>query len=182
MELIKQAESKMKAAVDHLKQELKALRTGKANPAMLDNLQVEVYGSTMMRLRELANITASESRQLLVTLFDRANGPAVEKAIQNYGFQARREGAAIRVDIPPMTQEMRKKMVEQAHQMREAGKVSARHVRRDMKALLEQMKTAGKIGEDEINRHEKQLQKVTDDICKEIDTLIAEKEKEISTI
>lgn len=181
MDMMKQAESKMKAAVEHLKQELKSLRTGRANPAMLDNLQVEVYG-TPMRLRDIANITASESRQLLVTLFDRSNAPAAEKAIQNFGFQARRDGASIRVDIPPMDQNMRKEMVKQAHQMREAAKVSARHVRRDAKTLLDQLKTAGKIGEDEVNRHEKQLQKATDDACKEIDQLVAEKEKEISTI
>lgn len=181
MELIKQAEAKMKAVIEHLKQELKSLRTGRANPAMLDNLQVEVYGS-MMRLRELANITAAESRQLLVTLFDRANAPAVEKAIQNFGFQARREGAAIRVDIPPMDQGMRKEMVKQAHQMRESAKVSARHVRREVNDLLAKLKTAGKISEDEVNRYEKQTQKATDDACKEVDRFISEKEQEILTI
>lgn len=181
MEFMKQAETKMKAVIEHLKQELKGLRTGRANPAMLDNLQVEVYGS-MLRLREVANITAAESRQLLVTVFDRANAPATEKAIQNFGFQARRDGAAIRVDIPPMDQNMRKEMIKQAHQMRETAKVSARHVRREVNDLLSKLKTAGKIGEDDVNRFEKQIQKATDEACKEIDGLITEKEKEISTI
>ena len=171
----------MRAVIEHLKQELKGLRTGKANPAMLENIQVEVYGA-MMRLRELANITAAEARQLLVNLFDRANAPAVEKAIQNFGFQARREGGAIRVDIPPMDQNMRKEMIKQAHQMREAAKVSARHVRREVNDMLAKLKTAGKIAEDEVNRYEKQIQKATDEVCKEIDALIADKEKEISTI
>lgn len=183
MDLIDQAQTKMKSVIEHLKNELKTLRTGRANTAMLDSVTVEVYGS-QMRLKELASVTTPEARQLLVSPFDRTNAAPIAKAIEraNLGFQAVVEGHAVRITIPPMDQNMRKEMIKQAHHKQEEAKVGVRHVRRDINELVKKQKTDGIIAEDVMKSQEKKVQDLTDRFCKEADDLTAAKEKEISTI
>src|SRR5262249_5243225 len=107
-----QTKSKMVAAIEHLKHELNSIRTGRANPGMLDHVTVEVYGS-QMRIKELASITTPEPRQLLITPFDRSHASAIGKAIEkaNLGFMPIVDGNAVRIKIPAMDENMRKEMV-----------------------------------------------------------------------
>lgn len=183
MDILDQTQQKMKAVIEHLKNELKTIRTGRANTAMLDGVSVEVYGS-MMRLRDIASVTTPEARQLLVTPFDRGNAPIIGKAIEraNLGFQPHVEGHVVRITIPPMDQNMRKEMIRVMHAKQEEAKVGIRHVRRDMNELVRKQKADGEIAEDLMKNLEKKVQDFTDRFCKEVDDLGAAKEKEISTI
>lgn len=182
MDILEQAQSKMKAVVEHLKTELKSLRTGRANPAMVENVPITVYGTTM-RLRDMASITAPEARQLLVSPFDRSTAAIIAKEIDkaNLGLQSVLEGQSIRINIPPMDQNMRKEMIKQAHQKQEEAKVHVRHVRREVNDSLKKQKGQG-LAEDIQKSLEKKVQDATDRFCKEVDELVAAKEKEISTI
>jgi ribosome recycling factor len=183
MDDVEQTQSKMKAVIEHLKSELKSLRTGRANPAMIENLLVDVYG-TGMRLREIANITTPEARQLLITPYDRTQGPVISKAVEraNLGLQPVLEGHMIRITVPPMDANMRKEMIKQAHQKREEAKVGVRHVRRETNDHLKKRKNDGDLAEDVMKSLEKKVQDLTDRNCKEADDLVAAKEKEISTV
>lgn len=183
MDEIEQTKAKMKAVIEHLKIELKGLRTGRANPAMVENIMVDVYG-TQMRLKDIANINTPESRQLLITPFNRTDSAGINKAIEraNLGLQPVMEGHAIRISVPPMDANMRKEMIKQAHQKREEAKVGVRQVRRDTNDRLKKQKNDGDLAEDALKGKEKKVQDLTDQFCKEVDDLVATKEKEISTI
>ena len=181
--IIDQTKSKMTAALEHLKNELKSIRTGRANPAMLDGVVVEVYG-TQMRIKDLAQITTPEARQLLITPFDQTNKGAIGKAIEraNLGVMPIIDGNVVRLKIPPMDEAMRKEMAKLCHKKREEAKVSIRNVRRESNDFLRRQKADGHIAEDEVNKQEKNIQDLTDKFCKEADDLAEKKEKEISTI
>lgn len=183
MNAVDQAKAKMKDAIEHYKSELKALRTGRANPGILDNVQVEIYGS-QMRLRELANVTVSDARQLLITPFDpHAAGPiakGIEKA--NLNLQPILDGHVVRINIPPMDEAMRKEIAKQAKKKGEDSKVVVREVRRKANETIRKQKADSTITEDEMKKSEKIIQDLTDNSCKEIDTLLAAKEKEIMTV
>jgi ribosome recycling factor len=132
MSILDQTKNKMNAAIEHFKNELKNIRTGRANPAMVDHITIDVYGSSM-RLRDIAAITAPEARQLLITPFDPQTvgtiGKAIEKA--NLGIMPIVDGNVVRLKIPPMTEELRKKMAKICHEEREKAKVSIRNIRRE---------------------------------------------------
>ncbi len=183
MSTLNQAQEKMQAAIDHLSTELKSLRTGRANPALLDNVQVEVYG-TQMRLRDVASVTAPEARQLVITPFDANNVHSVAKGIDkaNLGYQGVVDGKIVRINIPQMDTEMRKEMVKTAHKRCEETKVNVRHVRRDFIEDARKQKADGIITEDDIKRQEKSIQDLTDKFCAKSDEVTAAKEKEIMTI
>lgn len=183
MDYVEQTQTKMKAVIEHLKTELKSLRTGRANPAMIEGVMVEVYGSPM-RLKDIAAITTPESRQLLITPFDRSNGPTIAKSIEkaNLGLQPVLEGQSIRISIPPMDQNTRKEMIKSAHHKQEEAKVGVRHVRREINDHMRKKKSDGDLAEDVLKSLEKKVQDLTDKFCKEADDLTAAKEKEISTI
>jgi ribosome recycling factor len=178
-----QVKAAMQAAIDHLKQELKALRTGRANSAMLDKVTVEVYGSHL-RLKELANISVPEARQILVTPFDFSNAHAIKKGIEaaNLGMNPMIDGKVIRINIPPMDEAMRKQMTKQCKELGEKSKIVMREVRRKFNDLIKKQKSDGTMPEDIMKKLEKIIQDLTDRFCKEIDTATAEKEKEIMTI
>lgn len=183
MSIMDQTKIKMVAVIDHLKDEYKNIRTGRANPGMLDNVQVEVYGSPM-RLKDIASITAPEARQLLITPFDITNKGVISKSIEkaNLGFMPIVDGNAVRIRIPPMDDSMRKEMVKLCHKKREESKVSIRNVRRDANDLIRRQKSSGDIAEDVLKKLEKSIQELTDKFCKEADDLSEKKEKEISII
>src|SRR5690242_8842601 len=119
----KQAKAAMQAALDHLKQELKALRTGRANSAVLDKVMVEVYG-THVRLKEVANVTVPEARQILVTPFDFGNAHAIKKGIEaaNLGLNPMVDGKVIRINVPPMDEAIRKQIAKQCKENGEKSK------------------------------------------------------------
>jgi ribosome recycling factor len=183
MSVEKDTKAKMTVALDHFKGELKNLRTNRANPAMLDGVTVEVYGS-QMRLKELANVTAPESRQLLVSPFDPQTAGAISKGIEraNLNVQPILEGHVIRINIPPMDENMRKQIVKQGKDKAEAAKIVIREIRRKNNDLVRKQKADGDIPEDMMKKIEKAIQELTDDFCKQIDQLFAAREKEIMTV
>lgn len=172
--------SKMATAIEHLKAELKGIRTGKANPGMLDTVAVEVYGASM-RIKDLASVTAPEMRQLLITPFDPQNVHPIAKAIEkaNLGLQPIVDGHSVRIKIPPMDEALRKEMVKICHKKREDAKISVRNIRRDANELIRKLKNEGHIPEDMLKKLEKEIQELTDKYCKESDDLAGLKEKEV---
>jgi ribosome recycling factor len=183
MSIVKQTKEKMDAALEHLKKDLNGIRTGQANPAMLDGIMVEVYGS-QMRLKDVASINSPESRQLLISPFDSgivgAIGKSIEKA--NLGFMPIVDGNAVRIKIPPMDESLRKEMVKLCHKRKEEDKVTLRNLRRDANEHVRKQKAAGDLPEDLMKKFEKEIQELTDKYCKLADEMAAKKEKEISTI
>lgn len=181
--ILDDTKAKMQAAIEHLKNDLKSIRTGHANPSMLDGINVEVYG-TSMRLKELAQVTTPEPRMLLVTPFDPKNTNAIAKAIEkaNLGINPITDANAVRLRIPSMDESMRKEMVKVCHKRREDAKIGIRNTRRSGNDEAKRQKEAGTLPEDQFNKLEKTIQELTDKFCRDIDDLAAQKEKEIMTV
>lgn len=183
MSLEQQVKTAMQAALDHLKQELKSLRTGRANAAILDRVMVEMYGS-LTPLKNLANVSVPEARQIVVTPFDPSTVNAIAKGIEaaKLGINPMVDGKCVRLNVPPMDEAMRKQMAKQCKEIGEKTKVSMRDVRRKFNELVRKQKTDGLIPEDMVKKYEKTIQDLTDKFCKDIDTACADKEKEIMTV
>lgn len=183
MDINAQTKAKMSAAIEHLKEELKAIRTGRANTAMFDSVMVDVYGS-QMRIKDVASITSPEPRQLMITPFDPQARGAIGKAIEkaNLGVMPIVDGNVVRIRIPPMDDSMRKEMIKLCHRRCEEAKVGIRNIRRDANELARKQKSDGLIAEDMLKKLEKNIQELTDKFCKEADDLSDKKEKEISVI
>lgn len=183
MSVAEQTKGKMQAALEHFKGELKSLRSNRANPAMLDSVFVEVYG-TQMRLKELANITVPEPRQLLISPFDPQTVHAIVKGIEkaNLNLQPQVEGQVIRINVPPMDESMRKQIVKQGKEKAEDSKIAVRDIRRKSNEIARKQKADGIITEDVMKKEEKSIQELTDKYCKDIDDLLNAKEKEIMTV
>ncbi|MEN9932611.1 MAG: ribosome recycling factor [Pseudomonadota bacterium] len=173
-------ERRTTGAIEALKHDLTGLRTGRANTALLDPVQVEVYGS-MMPLNQLATVAAPEPRMLSVQVWDRSNVTPVEKAIRSAGLGLNpiTDGQTLRLPIPDMTEERRKEMVKLAGSYAEKAKIAARNVRRDGMEALKAAEKKGKISQDEQKRLEADVQKITDKAMTDIDAAVAAKEKEI---
>jgi ribosome recycling factor len=178
-----QTKGKMQAALEHFKNELKNLRTNRANSAMLDGVIVEAYGS-QMRIKELANVTVPEPRQLMISPFDPQTSAAIAKGIEkaNLNLQPVVEGQVVRINVPPMDETMRKQIVKQGKQKAEDAKIAIRDIRRKNNELARKQKADGTITEDIMKKEEKGIQELTDKFCKEIDDLFSAKEKEIMTV
>ena len=183
MSVTDQTKSKMQAALDHFKSELKNLRTNRANPSMFEGISVDVYG-THMRIKELASITTPESRQILITPFDPQTASAISKGIEkaNLNLQPILEGHIVRINVPPMDEAVRKEIVKQGKKKAEDAKIVIREIRRKNNELIRKMKADGDMTEDVMKKDEKIIQELTDKFCKEIDDLFAVKEKEIMTV
>ncbi len=183
MSITDEAKQEMVSSIDHLKSELSNIRTGRANPGLVQGVMVEVYG-TNMRLSDLANVTAPETHQLLISPFDANNASVIGKALEraNLGVQIITEGNVVRVNIPQMDESVRKEMAKQCKRKCEDGKVSVRNIRRKFNDRSREMKTAGEIAEDMMHKYEKDIQKLTDDFCAQIDTIGQAKEKEITSV
>ena len=182
-DVLQDTKTRMTTCLDHLKQELKGIRAGRASPAFVESVMVEVYGS-QKKLKEIASIAVPESRQLLITTFDSSNTQACAKAIDkaNLGVNAIVEGKAIRVMFPELDQNRRKSLIEQCHKKREDCKISIRNIRREQNEIVKKQKAAGTLPEDDVKRIEKQIQDFTDKSCKDADDICGAKEKEISTV
>lgn len=173
---------RMDASVDSLKHEFSGLRTGRASTAMLDTLQVEVYGQRMPIL-QVGSISVPEPRLLTIQVWDTGSVKAVEKAIRdaNLGLNPSPDGNLIRVPVPELNQERRKELTKVAGGYAESARVAVRNVRRDGMESLKKMKAEG-MSEDEQKRLEGDVQKMTDETIRKIDTMLAEKEKDIMTV
>jgi len=178
-----QVKTAMQAALEHLKQELKALRTGRASASILDRVMVEIYGN-LTPLKSLANISLPEPRQILVTPFDPSTTNAIAKGIEaaKLGINPMVDGKVVRLNVPPMDEAMRKQIAKQCKELGEKGKISMREVRRKFNDLVKKQKADGLIPEDMAKKFEKTIQDLTDKFCKDIDTACADKEKEIMTV
>lgn len=173
-------ERRMSGALESLKSDLTGLRTGRANTALLDPIQVEVYGANMP-LNQVATVSAPEPRLLSVQVWDKSNVTPVEKAIRQAGLGINPivDGQNIRLPIPDMTEERRKELVKLAHQYAEKAKIAVRNVRRDGNDALKTDEKKKEISEDDRKRMETDVQKMTDSTIADIDAALAAKEKEI---
>ena len=174
---------RMQGALAVLKQELGALRTGRASAHFLDPIHVEAYGQNMA-LNQLATISVPQARMLSVQVWDRSMVHAVEKAIMaaNLGLTPSSEGQVIHLRIPELNEERRRELVKVAHKYAETARVAVRHVRRDGMDALKKLEKDHKISEDEHKRMDGDVQKATDQSIADIDHMLATKEKEIMTV
>jgi ribosome recycling factor len=171
---------RMHGALDNLKHDLAGLRTGRASTALLDPIQVEVYGANMP-LNQVATVSVPEPRLISVQVWDRSNINAVEKAIRvaGLGINPVTDGQMIRLPIPDLTEERRKELAKLASQYAEKARIAVRNVRRDGMDALKTDEKKKDISEDEHKRLDAEVQKMTDDTIKEIDGVAHSKEQEI---
>jgi ribosome recycling factor len=177
------AERRMKGAVESVRSNFATIRTGRANPSLLDRIEVEVYGSRMP-LRSVANIGAPEARLLTVTPFDPNSLKDIERAIRDadMGLNPQNDGKILRLPIPELTEERRRDLVRMARSMAEEGRVAVRNVRRDEMRDLHELRKEGEISQDDEHRAEDELQKLTDGYVKRVEAALADKEAELSEV
>lgn len=173
---------KMGAAVQHLDKELIHIRAGKASPSMLDSVHVEYYGSHVP-LSQVSNVSTPDARTIAVQPWEKSLIPVIEKAIMaaNLGFNPENNGEIIRINIPVLTEERRRDLVKQAHHEGETAKISLRGARKEANDNLKKLQKDG-LSEDLEKDAEAEVQKMTDDFTRKIDSLVAAKEKDIMTI
>ena len=181
--IMRDAESKMSKSVDHFAGELSTIRTGRANPALIDRIMVPYYG-TRTPLNQLAQISAPEPRLLVVQVYDKSQIGAVEKALRagEQGLNPASDGQVIRVPIPPLTEERRREYVKLVKQKAEDARVAIRNVRRDELHRIDQMQKNGDVAEDESKRAHARLQKITESQIEKIDALAGRKETEVMEV
>jgi ribosome recycling factor len=182
-ELLKDAEKRMKKAVDVLKGEFAGLRTGRASTVLVEDIKVDYYGS-MMTIKQVAQLSVPESNQIVIQPWDVSVIPNIEKAIResDLGVQPQRDGNVIRVILPPLTEERRKELVKKAGKLAEQARIAIRNIRHEIMKELDKLKKEGGFSEDDIKRAKDELQKVTDKYVKAVDDLLSKKEEEILTI
>ena len=174
------AQARMDQALEHIRQELASLRTGRANPRMVDHIKIEYYGS-LQPLKTLANISVPEPRLLVIEPYDKSQIVEVEKAIMkaDIGMMPNNDGNVLRLKIPELTEERRRELVKLAHEMVEEGKVSVRNIRRDANQALKDHAKSHEISEDNLHRALDNFQELTDAHIKLLDELQQVKEDEI---
>ena len=182
-DVLLEAEEKMTKTEEVVVKEFAGVRTGKASAGLVENVQVEVYGS-MMRIRELAGITTPESRVIMIQPWDASTVHAIEKAIQkaNLGLNPAVDKKNIRIVLPELSTERRNEFVKIVKKMTEDGRVAIRHVRRDAMEALKKAAKEGGVTEDQVETAEKEIQKLTDQYIAKLDCHLAHKEKEIMTV
>lgn len=180
--IIKLAEEKMSKTISVLNSDLATLKAGRANPTMLDKIQIEAYGS-MCPISQVANISAPEPRVLVIAPWDKSMLKDIERAIltSNLGINPSNDGIVIRLIVAELTEETRKNLVKKVKKAGEDSKVALRSIRRDANEKIKALKKDG-LSEDEIKDGEDKIQKITDAIVKEIDAMIIAKEKEVMSI
>jgi ribosome recycling factor len=174
------AERRMKGAIDSVRSNFATIRTGRANPTLLDRIEVEVYGSRMP-LRSVANVGAPEPRLLTVTPFDPSSLKNIERGIRDsdIGLNPQNDGKILRLPIPELTEERRRELIRLARSMAEEGRVSVRNVRRDEMRDVHELRKEGEISQDDEHRAEEELQKLTNGYVQRIDAILADKEAEL---
>ncbi|HEY3196025.1 MAG TPA: ribosome recycling factor [Candidatus Dormibacteraeota bacterium] len=178
--ILRDAETKMSKSVDHFAAELATIRTGRANPALIDKIMVPYYG-TPTPLNQLAQISAPEPRLLVVQVYDKSQIGAVEKALRTseQGLNPASDGQVIRVPIPPLTEERRREYVKLVRQKAEDARVAIRNVRRDEIHRVDQLEKQGDVAADDAKRAQVRLQKMTESQVEKVDALGARKEAEV---
>lgn len=182
-QIVRDCEGRMKKCVDSFKSDLGSQRTGRANPAVLDNIRVDYYGN-MSPINQVGNITVPEPRCIVIHPWDKTMCPIIEKAIleANIGLTPQNNGTLIRLPIPELTEERRKEIVKQCKKIAEDSRVAIRNVRRDSNEAVKNAEKAKKITEDESKKFQDRVQKFTDQYIKQVDDLLLAKEKEVMQI
>ena len=182
-ETLKHAEEKMQKSLDSLQVNFGSIRAGRANPKVLDKITADYWG-TPTPIQNMASITVSEGRTLVIQPFDKNSLKAIEKAIQasDLGINPVNDGNVIRLTFPQPTEERRKELCKSVKKYGEEAKVAVRNVRRDMVDKFKAMKKNGELTEDDQKEAEKKAQKLTDKYCEEVDKAVSAKEKEIMSI
>jgi ribosome recycling factor len=179
-EILEDTRERMKKSVATLRQELIGIRTGRANPALLDVIKVEYYG-TVVPLRQVANVAAPDSRLLVVQAFDRnvVNGISRAISMSDLGLVPQVDGNLIRLPVPALTEERRLQLVKHVHRLSEDGRVAIRNIRRDANDMVRELEKGHDVSEDNSHKAQDKIQKMTDEFIKDVDELMHWKEKEI---
>ena len=181
--MLNESENNMKKVIHFLGEEFGTVRTGRASPTLLENIQVDYYG-TKTPINHMANVTVPEPQLLLIQPWDKNAGELINKAIlaSNLGLNPNFDGNIIRLPFPPLTEERRKELVKIIKTMTEETKVSVRNIRRESNETLKEMEGEGMITEDDYHRAHDDVQKITDKYTEEIDKMEKIKEKEIMSV
>jgi ribosome recycling factor len=182
-ELLRDTEEKMQKALEATRRDLTTIRTGRANPSILDRVEVDYYGSRLP-LTQVATVSAADARMLVIAPWDKGALGPIEKALlkSDLGLTPNNDGTVIRLVIPQLTEERRREMTKMVHRKIEDGKVSVRNVRRDGIEELRALKKAGDVAEDEEKRTEEQVQKLTDKYIYELDVAKTAKDAELMEV
>ncbi|HEC2147801.1 TPA: ribosome recycling factor [Staphylococcus delphini] len=182
-EIIQDAKTRMKKSTENLSRELALINAGRANSNLLAGVQVDYYGAPTP-VQQLASINVPEARLLVVSPYDKTSLADIEKAIiaANLGVNPTSDGDVIRIMVPALTEERRKEIVKEVKKTGENAKVSIRNIRRDANDTLKRQEKDGEISEDELRNGSDEVQKITDSSIKEIDQLVADKEKDIMSV
>lgn len=182
-EIIQKGEEKMKKSVQSTQKEFSNIRTGRANPMILDTISVEYYG-TPTPVRQLANVSVQDGQTLVITPYDKSSLGNIEKAIlkSDIGITPGNDGANVRLTFPQPTEERRKELVKEVKKVGEDSKVAIRNIRREMTDSLKKAEKEENIPEDDVKKNQDEIQKLTDKFVKEIDNIVSEKETEILSI
>ncbi len=182
-EVLQKNDERMQRRIDHLVEEFKSIRAGRANPAVLDKVTVDYYG-VPTPINQLSSISVPEARTLVIQPYDASSLKSIEKAIQmsDVGINPQNDGKILRLIFPPLTEDKRKEIAKDIAHIAEDSKVQIRNVRRDTVEKLKKMKKNGDLTEDDLKDGEKKVQKSTDNFIKEIDAITDKKKKEIMEI
>lgn len=182
-EQIKHCKEKMQKTLNSLDREFKTIKAGRANPNVLDRVTVDYYG-TPTPINQMAAVSVAEARILVIQPWDKSTLNTIEKAIQksDIGINPTNDGNVLRLVFPQLTEEKRKELCKDIKKMGEEAKVAVRSARRDTMDKLKAMKKNSEITEDDLKNAEKDVQKVTDNFCSEVDSMVSEKDKEIMSI
>ncbi len=173
-------QEKMNKTIEAVAREFTSIRAGRANASVLDRIHVEYYGA-QTPIQQIASVSVPEPRCLVIQPWDAAALKMIEKAIQSsdLGINPQNDGKVIRLTFPQLTEERRRELVKQVHKYSEDGKIAARNVRREALEQFKELRKKSEITEDDLKDIEKDLQDLTDKTCKEIDAMVARKEKEL---
>ncbi|HAI51799.1 MAG: ribosome recycling factor [Limnochordia bacterium] len=182
-EILDQGKARMEEVIVRTKKAFASVRTGRANPALLDRIVVNYYG-TPTPLNQMASVTVPEPRMLVITPWDKSAMKDIEKAIltSDLGLVPNNDGSVIRLAIPPLTEERRKELVRLVRKDAEDHRVAVRNIRRDLNEAAKKLEKDGDISEDELRRAQEEIQKLTDRFIEQIDELLKAKEKEIMEV
>lgn len=174
---------KMEKAIVQLKKDLATVRTGRANPLILDKIMIDYYGAPTP-LRQMAQVTVQEGTTLVIAPFDRSIIKEIEKAIvkAELGIAPNSDGTVIRLVFPPLTEDRRKELAKEVKAMGENAKIAVRNVRRDMTDDVKKLEKAENLPEDTVKDAQDKVQKITDGFVKEVDEVVSSKEKEVMTV
>lgn len=182
-DIIHNSEDKMNKTIQVLRKELASMKAGRANPSILDRIEVEYYGS-MLPINQVANVSAPEPRIILIQPWEKSTLKNIEKAIlkSDLGLTPSNDGTVIRLVIPELTEETRKNLVKTVRKTGEESKIAVRSIRREANDKIKALKKNNEISEDDMKKAEEDIQKKTDNYIKNIDKIIEEKEKEIMSV